>query len=192
MALANLIVTQRCQLSCDFCFAGGHMKDAPDDGSAHLALDTYREQLRFLGDGAVRLCGGEPSAHPRIVTLIELALAKPGRQVFIMTNGIWPAKLQRYFRRLSVRTAARIQLLINVLPADAYRPGQRAQLERTLGSLMPRQVTLGVTVDRSPLDVEHVFELAARFGIAQMRYSVASPSIDDAASWALADGEATL
>lgn len=185
--MANLIITNVCNMSCDFCFAGEHLssKSTPAD---RMHLDEYRRLLGFMDGDQVRFCGGEPSTHPDIIEMIEIALSKKGRGVFMMTNAVWPDALQRYFEELPRRKAARIRCLVNALDPMHYSRGQQERFAQTLRALVPKTLTLGFTIDRADFDFDYVFDLAEAHGIERLRYSIASPSISDARSWRIDPG----
>ena len=58
--MANLIITNACNLSCPFCFASEYLADGDAVGAQRMELPEYRQHLAFLGDNAGRFCGGEP------------------------------------------------------------------------------------------------------------------------------------
>lgn len=81
-------ITSRCDLDCPICIAraGGASPDLdPATFSANLdRLLVAEGQIDILN-----LSGGEPLLHPKLLTLIDLALAKPGIvRVSISTNGL--------------------------------------------------------------------------------------------------------
>lgn len=81
-------ITSRCDLACPICIAdagrgGEDMSEAAFAGILDRLLAT-EGQIDILN-----LSGGEPLLHPRLLALIDLALARPGIvRVSISTNGL--------------------------------------------------------------------------------------------------------
>ena len=82
-------ITQRCNLTCPTCYA-----DSSPDRDEFLTLAAFAELLDGLlakgkGDAdLVQLSGGEPTIHPEFFALLDHALARGFRQVYVNTNGI--------------------------------------------------------------------------------------------------------
>jgi hypothetical protein len=183
--VANLIITNACNLRCDFCFASEYLAGEADCATERMDLEELERQLVFTGGEAARFCGGEPTTHPDFLAMLRLALDEPGRSVFMMTNGVWPDEVRAFIAALARRDARRLEVLINTLDAGQYTRRQRAQLEATLGALDPDTVTLGFTIDRPDYDYAHILDLAKRLGVRRVRFSVASPNVTDPGSWML-------
>ncbi|NOZ82096.1 MAG: radical SAM protein [Candidatus Micrarchaeota archaeon] len=89
-ALGNIVVTNRCDLQCFYCFfyarAMGYVYE-PD-------LEKIREMLRLLknekpvGCNAVQLTGGEPTLRDDILDIIRIAKEEGFDHVQLNTNGI--------------------------------------------------------------------------------------------------------
>jgi MoaA/NifB/PqqE/SkfB family radical SAM enzyme len=80
--LAHLIVTRRCNLSCDYC-------NEYDDHSAPVPLDALRRRIAALArlrTAIVTLSGGEPLLHPELAAVIQ-AIRQAGMNVSLITNG---------------------------------------------------------------------------------------------------------
>lgn len=183
--MPNLIVTNACNLSCPFCFASEHLADGDARPADRMSLEQFAEALAFCGTEEVRLCGGEPTVHPDIVRMLDMALEERGRRVFFMTNGVWPESMRARVRSLSTTELVRVKYLFNILPPDLYTDAQWAQLLQTLGTVHPLSATLGITLYKAPMPYAHVLELARAYGIQRIRFSVASPNTTDPRSWNL-------
>lgn len=79
-------ITRRCELSCNNCFA--------KCGSGDLSLDQIERMMDFYleAEGGkaeiLQISGGEPTLHPDILRIIEMAKAKGFGFVMLNTNGI--------------------------------------------------------------------------------------------------------
>ncbi len=82
-------VTQRCNLTCPTCYAGSSPQR--DEMLSVADFTALLDDLLAKGKGdadLVQLSGGEPTIHPQIFELIEIALDRGIKQVYVNTNGI--------------------------------------------------------------------------------------------------------
>jgi len=93
-ALANIDLTNRCNMRCPICFANANQSGyvyEPD-------FDTVAEMLKMLRSEepikctAVQFSGGEPTIYPRFIDIIRKAKELGFAQVQAATNGIEFAK----------------------------------------------------------------------------------------------------
>ena len=92
--LANLDLTNRCNLRCPVCFANaneaGYVYE-PDLETIKFQLAVLRDQ-KPVGAAAVQFSGGEPTIHPHFLEAVSLARELGIAQVQVATNGILLAK----------------------------------------------------------------------------------------------------
>jgi len=181
--MANLVITNGCNLSCPFCFATEY-RCHPAHATT-LSLSDLRQRMTFVGTDTTRFCGGEPTLHPEFSEMLGLALARPGGRAFVMTNGLWPRTVRDCLLGLSRTARQRITFLFNVLAPSMYTTAQRSILEDSLTAVLPETVTLGITLYQHDTDCTYLLELAERFNIGSLRYSVAAPNITDPTTWLL-------
>ena len=89
-ALANIDLTNRCNMNCPICFANANQQGyvyEPDFETVCKMLDTLRNE-KPIPCTAVQFSGGEPTIHPRVVDIIRAAKERKFAQVQIATNGI--------------------------------------------------------------------------------------------------------
>ena len=100
--LANIDLTNRCNLNCDFCFANARACGFVYEPS----FDEIVEMLRLLRDEkpvpapAVQFSGGEPTMRDDLMDLIRKAKELGFPQVQIATNGIKLAKDNEFVQQL--------------------------------------------------------------------------------------------
>lgn len=88
--LANVVVTNRCQLSCWYCFF--YAKEG--EPIYQPSLDEIRKMFKDLKNqkpipaNAVQITGGEPTMHPQIVDIVRIAKEEGFDQVQLNTTGI--------------------------------------------------------------------------------------------------------
>ncbi|MBI4951508.1 MAG: radical SAM protein [Myxococcales bacterium] len=108
-------ITERCNLTCPTCFSGSSPEHA-----YQLSFDDFERQLgQLLGAGKsnadiVQISGGEPTIHPDVERMIELAFARGVRKIYLNTNGVRIAKDRDFVARLAAIDAGqdRLQLYL--------------------------------------------------------------------------------
>lgn len=97
--LALIDLTDACNMRCPACFANS-------DEGVFLPLPTVERMLDALvaSEGTadiVQFSGGEPTLHPQLFEIIDLARTKRIRHVMINTNGIRIARDEAFVERLA-------------------------------------------------------------------------------------------
>ncbi|AGI47436.1 putative Fe-S oxidoreductase [Thermoplasmatales archaeon BRNA1] len=93
-ALANIDLTNRCNMQCPICFASANQAGyvyEPDFETICKMLDTLRNE-KPIPCTAVQFSGGEPTVYPQLIEVIRAAKERKFAQVQIATNGIVFAK----------------------------------------------------------------------------------------------------
>ncbi len=88
--LANVVVTNRCHLSCWYCFfyaKDGEAIYEPSTEELNKIFKNLRNQ-KPIPANAIQITGGEPTLHPRIVEIIEMAKEAGFDQIQLNTTGI--------------------------------------------------------------------------------------------------------
>ena len=67
--MANIVLTSRCNLSCQYCFA----HELTESDACDIKMKDFMEILDFAGaDGEIGLIGGEPLLHKDINEFISI------------------------------------------------------------------------------------------------------------------------
>lgn len=97
--IALLEVTDGCNLCCASCYAKAEGHNFLDLGTIDFMLNQY---VRYEGHPEVlQISGGEPTLHPRLFEIIDLAHSKKIHHVMLNTNGIRLAEDESFARELS-------------------------------------------------------------------------------------------
>ena len=100
--LANIDLTNRCNLDCDFCFANaracGFVYEPSFDDVVRM-LDLLRSE-KPVPAPAVQFSGGEPTMREDLVEIIQKAKEMGFPQVQIATNGVRIAQDPEFARKL--------------------------------------------------------------------------------------------
>lgn len=114
----RISLTDRCNLRCVYCMPA----DARFAPSAHLLSDAELVRLVRLaasvGFDRVRLTGGEPTVHPRLVQLVGAMAQIPGMQeIALTTNALQLEKLAEPLARAGLK---RVNISLDSLDAERF------------------------------------------------------------------------
>lgn len=99
--LTVIEITDRCNLTCPTCYA----MSSPHYGR-HRTVEEVEKMLDIIvaNEGApdvVQISGGEPTVHPGLFEILDIAKRKPIKHLMLNTNGIRIAKDFEFTRRLA-------------------------------------------------------------------------------------------
>ncbi|AIZ56064.1 cyclic pyranopterin monophosphate synthase [Candidatus Methanoplasma termitum] len=121
-ALANIDLTNRCNMNCPICFANANQQGyiyEPDYETLTKMLDALRAE-EPIKCTAVQFSGGEPTIHPDFVKIIKAAKDKKFAQVQVATNGITFARRYDILKDASAAGLNSIYLSFDGLTDDIY------------------------------------------------------------------------
>ena len=101
--LANIDLTNRCNLACDFCFANAHACGyiyEPSFDEIVAMMQMVRDQ-KPVPAPAVQFSGGEPTMRNDLFAIVKKAKEMGFSQVQIATNGIKIAQNPDYAKKLA-------------------------------------------------------------------------------------------
>lgn len=93
-------ITQNCDLNCPVCYASSCK-------SSFLSLKKIEEMMDFYIDSEfgkaeiLQITGGEPTTHPQILEILQLAKSKNFKYVMLNTNGIYLAENEDFVEKLA-------------------------------------------------------------------------------------------
>ena len=91
-ALANLVVTNRCDLSCFYCFFYAEKAGYVYEPTIEQLRAQVRQLKRQGVTMAIQITGGEPMMRSDLVDIVRMLKEEGVRHVQLNTNGIWFAK----------------------------------------------------------------------------------------------------
>ena len=121
-ALANIDLTNRCNMNCPICFANANQQGyvyEPDYETLIKMLDALRAE-EPIKCTAVQFSGGEPTIHPDFVKIVKAAKDRNFAQVQAATNGIEFAKRYDLLKDASQAGLNTIYLSFDGLTDDIY------------------------------------------------------------------------
>jgi len=121
-ALANIDLTNRCNMNCPICFAvanqAGYVFE-PDYDTVVKMLETLRNE-KPIKCTAVQFAGGEPTVYPHFVEVVKKAKELKFAQVQVATNGIKFAKDYEFLKASSQAGLNTIYLSFDGVSDDIY------------------------------------------------------------------------
>lgn len=126
--LPVVTITSACNLDCPICYV--HNKN---DDAYHMPLADFAQILEHLRTDhggeldIINLTGGEPTLHPRLFEMLEMANAAGIHRVTVCSNGIKLAKDEAFVARLGAH-GARIALSFDTFDPHTDQLMQGAQM----------------------------------------------------------------
>jgi uncharacterized radical SAM superfamily Fe-S cluster-containing enzyme len=119
--IANIDITNRCNLSCPVCFAdAGDITDEPTINQIHAMMQSLRNQ-RPVPCSAIQFSGGEPTIRDDLPEIVALAQQMGFYQIQVATNGIRLAKDLKLCNDLARNGLTTIYLQFDGVTPEPYK-----------------------------------------------------------------------
>ena len=122
-ALANVDLTNRCNLTCPVCFANanaaGYLYE-PDMDQVRVMLQTLRDE-RPVDARVVQFSGGEPTIHPKFIEILSMAREMGFTHIQAATNGIMIGRSLEFAQKCKDNGLATLYLQFDGVTDDVYR-----------------------------------------------------------------------
>lgn len=172
--MANIMITERCNLQCEYCFANEFVNGKENKD---ISINQLQRILKFiLEDGTekrIGLIGGEPLCHPQFHDIITNICEKDTvNNVLIYTNGIL---IQKYIKELE---SEKVNLLVNCNDLS-YQPKLQKQWDESMDlafAKLGEKVGLGVNFYKPDFNYEYVLKLVERYKCPRLRVSISVPN----------------
>jgi len=175
--MANLVISNVCNLHCDYCFARDYLSEAGEED--FISEQAFEERLDFLersGIEDVRLIGGEPGLHPLFGELLEQA-GRRFEKIVVFSNGtLSEAALEALESLPPERLTVMVNLSAGRLSGELSQAEQdrRSQALRRLG----RKVIAAYTISTMDFDCESLIPLILENGCwKSIRLGLAQPAL---------------
>ncbi|WP_232696656.1 radical SAM protein [Brevibacillus daliensis] len=99
--LTLLEITDHCNLECPICYA-----ESSPERSNYRSMETIEKMLDAIVQNEqepdiVQISGGEPTLHPQLFEILDMAKSKPIKHIMVNTNGIRIAQDKAFVKRLA-------------------------------------------------------------------------------------------
>lgn len=138
-ALANIDLTNRCNLRCPVCFANANVQGYVYEPSYEQVVEmlTMLRNIKPVFPPAVQFSGGEPTIHPRFLDILKAARAMGFSHLQIASNGIRLAKDLDFARKCKEAGLYTVYLQFDGIDDEVY---QRTRGLKGLWELKQRAV----------------------------------------------------
>ena len=168
--MAMLEITNRCNMSCPVCFTDAQRK-GPDLDFDEIVrrLDNL---LEIAGVIPLQISGGEPTLHPQLGEIVELARRRGFRNIELVTNGIVISTAQDHLDELVDRGLTAVYLQFDGLSEKTYKTirGQDMSVvrHRSIAAIRRAKICCTLAVAVTPGVNDGELGEVIRFGIAQI------------------------
>jgi len=148
-----LEITQACNLRCPTCYAEAHGHDFMTLEEARRRLDAFFAVQSRLD--VLMVSGGEPTIHPKLAEVLDLALAYPIGRVLVNTNGLRLAQSDALIKMLAAhRDRVELYFSFSSFRANVQQRLYGKDLRREKTDALDRAQDAGLFVTLVPT-VEH-------------------------------------
>lgn len=177
--MANIMMTDVCNLHCPYCFANEFVNKDKNE----ITEAAFRKAVNFIvGDGShssIGLIGGEPTVHSQFEYFMrELLVDERVKGIVVYTNGIL---MDRFW---NVLCHPKTHLLINCNSPEDIGELQFQRLCDNLQVLIEEKlcmdrVTLGINMYQSDFEYQYLLELLKKYHFHHVRISITVPNLDE-------------
>ena len=173
--MANIAITNYCNLKCPYCFADEMIQENKEN----ISLEQFNEILQWLSqtpEERLGIIGGEPTIHPYfsdILKEINTFCRNNSSSAIIFTNGI---NLDKYVHEIGDG----VNLLINYNNPANMSSEQLNQLTQSLNHIyllnwFKGRATLGVNLYLECNDYSYIWDACEKYQAIELRVSVTTP-----------------
>lgn len=175
--MSNIMITQRCNLRCPYCFADEFVGKQNTD----ISRENFSKALDFAlsdSEGAVGLIGGEPLIHNDMEYFLEQIIYDNRIQsCTVYTNGIYADKFVRQF------TNPKFRLLINCNSPTDIGENNFKKTSDNIDLLcdkyyMSDRITLGINMYKENFEYNYILKILEKHRFPYLRTSVSVPDMN--------------
>lgn len=170
--MANIILTNKCNQRCPYCFAG----DLLNSNAQDITMDDFKLAIDLLlraGEQKIGILGGEPMLHPDFREMIKYVVSK-GISGVIFTNGRF---IDKY---LDVFSDSKVVLLVNIASSEQIG---KANYNKLFDNLVRycnvvgsnTNLMLGLNLYDRSVDYSYIFHFMKYFKRPFLRVSLVVP-----------------
>ncbi|MGN1345011.1 MAG: radical SAM protein [Traorella sp.] len=177
--MANIMMTDVCNLHCPYCFANEFVNKDKNE----ITEEAFDKAVNFIvNDGThsiVGLIGGEPTVHSKFDYFMRKLIADERvKGIMVYTNGIL---MDRYW---DVLCHPKTHLLINCNSSKDIGETQFKKLCENLSILIDQKlckdrVTLGINMYSEDFDYQYLLDLLVKYKFHHVRVSITVPNMDE-------------
>lgn len=177
--MANIMMTDVCNLRCPYCFANEFVNKDKNE----ISFENFKKAANFiLGDGSthtVGLIGGEPTIHSHFDEFVRYLIGDARvKKIIVYTNGIC---IDQYW---DVICHPKVCLLVNCNSPSDIGQKNYERLCRNLETLFcqkmqKEKVTLGINMYKPGFEYQYILDLLKKYNFHHVRVSITVPNLSD-------------
>lgn len=177
--MANIMMTDVCNLHCPYCFANEFVNKDKNE----ITEEAFDKAVDFIvNDGShssVGLIGGEPTVHSKFDYFMRKLIGDERvKGIVVYTNGIL---IDRYW---DVLCHPKTHLLINCNSPKDTGEAQFKKICENLGILIEKKlcadrVTLGINMYSESFEYKYLLDLLVKYNFHHVRVSITVPNMDE-------------
>lgn len=167
--LIQVNLTYRCNRNCNYCYAKNLIEDYDKD----MSVDDFKSLLNWLEKNNIKslnLTGGEPTWHPHIGEILDLAKGKKF-YVTVFSNGLFPEAFLEHIDKSDA-------FLINYNHKDTYASKEYENLHKNLEYLKQKNkpTTLAFNITDEIESCDYVINAAKKYGVEKVNMDFVIPN----------------
>lgn len=164
--MANVLLTNRCNRTCPYCFAKKEMADSSANRLSWENLIYIADFLLKSGEKRIALLGGEPTTHPDFVDFV-CYLYEREFEICVFSNGIMSdARLGEVKKYLTEIPAERLSFVCNLNnPNQTPAPFEETRKINNFLEIMGPWVIPGFNIYRTDFELNFIFDMVLRYGM---------------------------
>ncbi|MFP4473972.1 MAG: radical SAM protein [Desulfatibacillaceae bacterium] len=160
--MVTLLATTTCNRECPYCFDmdGAGERSGRDTDQTRIPLDSAKkviDQLVSAGKTGLTIAGGEPTLHPDLPRILDMATAA-GLRIRLHTNGSFSDDVA------DAIDGHKVTLVFNINGPRQWDTAERERMEALLARFGER-ATVAHTIYREEFDLDPLFDLVDRLSL---------------------------
>lgn len=176
--MANIMMTDVCNLKCPYCFANEFVNHSVNE----ISMENFKKALDFIAtepNTKLGLIGGEPTLHSQFKEILQLLIEdKRFQNVVLFTNGV---KVDEFANELA---HPKFHILLNCNSAQDIGQAAYDKMCANLDMLinkhyMKERITLGINIYENNFKYEYILALLKKYGYNHVRMSIVVPNTSE-------------
>lgn len=169
--MANIVVTESCNLTCPYCFANEFVNKT----NREISVDNFSCAIDFLTSsqntkGFVGIIGGEPTLHSQYVKLLHVLIERDDvKDVTIFTNGI---RIDETFEMYTEKFSFLVNLNSPRIIGTTNYSRTLRNLDRLLLKFGKHSFTLGINIYETNQDYQYFLDALDQYRLDNARLSI--------------------
>ena len=174
--MANIMLTDACNLKCQYCFANEFVNKDRNE----ISMENFEKAVSFItADGfcdRIGLIGGEPTLHSQFDKILRTLILNPKvHRIVLYTNGVF---LDNY-RDLICHP--KMALLVNCNSPEEMGITNFERMDANLDymlntRLFREKITMGINLYSPDMDIQYMLQLLQKYDMHHVRISITVPN----------------